>query len=602
MKKYLKIVLLVSMAVMFSKGLSTHAMEPFERDPKRTKFETDILMNNNELKISIPKFKHIINEEPDTWRNIFTKVQVLTLTSGDNPNEKFSDMELRAMGNMVRLKSIRIIGSKVYNWYNDMLYSNDLKVLYFCPPNIGKTEINLHKKTEFIRWQSIRRAEQICGENITLINGNIKNKRYKSKYNFSGNYDDGVEQSFDSNGYPDVLFGIKELSAAEKLKKERELHEHRKTVYSELSKCSLTPFKTLSAQLSCLPCKIGDKFSFDTPFGRVNCEKRKSKDDDNYYITPQGARVNTCYANMVKVITDIIKKCDGIDSRYVLPGMQKCKIINTIYNYINQPADPQIKNFEDFGKKKYDQSEEFVKDFKKKERIKLEEFVKYLKGKECFRLEDMAKYIEEKECVNQEDIDKYSEELNTLAVFSAILMLSEPARNQMGGKYERAALREWLGHPDAMPSELRDRIIDFYRSSLRYFQGRKLLNDISSLNLGESDISEEVSRITEEYRQKIDNINSDNPSDESLKRELKLKKVDEGTGSMEKIFDNDTFKGGDKLKVPYLMSLVEHGKEYLNNWVDGRCHNEDQKEAFEYLNRSISPVSDCDADVVYQVE
>lgn len=569
MKKYLKIVLLVSMAVMFSKGLSTHAMEPSEREPKRTKLETDILMNNNELEISIPKFKHIINEEPDTWRNIFTKVQVLILTSGDNPNEKFSDMELRAMGNMVKLKSIRIIGgSEVYRCYNGILYSKDLKVLYFCPPNIGTKEIKLHKKTEFIRWQSIRRAEEISRGNITLVNGNIKNKRYKSKYNFSGNYDDGVEQSFDSNGYPDV----KEPSAAEKLKKERELHEHRKTVYPELSKCSLTPFKTLSAQLSCLPCKIGDKFSFDTPFGRVNCEKRKGKDNDNYYITPQGARVNTCYASMVKVITDIIKKYDGIDSRYVLPGMLKCKIINTIYNYINQPADPRIKNFEDFGRKKYDQSEEFVK---------------YLKGKEC---------------VNQEDIDKYSEELNTLAVLSAILMLSEPARNQMGGKYERAALREWLGHPDAMSSELRDKIIDFYRFSLRYFQERKLLNDISSLNLGESDISEEVSRITEECRQKIDNINSDNPSDESLKRELILKKTDENTGSMEKIFDNDTFKGGDKLKVPYLMSLEYYGKEYLNNLVDGRCHNEDQKEAFEYLNRSISPVRDCDADVVYQVE
>lgn len=545
------------MAVMFSKGLSTHAMEPSEREPKRTKLETDILMNNNELRISISELKHIINEEPDTWRNIFTKFQVLILTSGDNPNEKFSDMELRAMGNMVRLKSIRIIGSNVYAWYNDMLYSKDLKVLYFCPPNIGTKEIILHKKTEFIRWQSIRRAEQICGENITLVNGNIKNKRYKSKYNFSGNYDDGVEQSFDSNGYPDVFFGIKELSAAEKLKKERELHEHRKTVYPELSKCSLTPFKTLSAQLSCLPCKIGDKFFFDTPFGRVNCEKRKGKDNDNYYITPQGARVDTCYASMVKVITDIIKKYDGIDSRYVLPGMQKCKIINTIYNYINQPADPRIKNFEDFGRRKYE---------------------------------------------NSEEISEYSDkEKNTLAVFSAILMLSEPVRNQMGGKYERAALREWLGHPDAMSSELRDRIIDFYRFSLRREQGHKFQENISSLNLGEEDILEKVEKVTNEYRQKIENINSDNPSDESLKRELKLKKVDEGTGSMEKIFDNDTFKDGDKLKVPYLMSL-EHGKEYFNNSVDGRCHNEDQKEAFEYLNRSISPVMDCDADVVYQVE
>lgn len=571
MKKYLKIVLLVSMAVMFLKGLSVQAMEPVERDPKRIRLETNIFINNHELKISISKFKRIINEKQDTqsWRDMCNEVQVLILTPGDTPDEKFSDEEFRAMGNMVRLKSIRVTVPNVYAGYNGMLYSKDLKVLYFCPPNIvGRAEVKIHKNTEFIMWQSVRRAEEISRGNITLVNGNIKNKRYKSKYNFSGNYDDGVEQSFDSNGYPDV----KEPSAAEKLKKERELHEHRKTVYPELSKCSLTPFKTLSAQLSCLPCKIGDKFSFDTPFGRVNCEKGKGKDNDNYYITPQGARVNTCYASMVKVITDIIKKYDGIDSRYVLPGMLKCKIINTIYNYINQPADPRIKNFEDFGRKKYDQSEEFVK---------------YLKGKEC---------------VNQEDIDKYSEELNTLAVLSAILMLSEPARNQMGGKYERAALREWLGHPDAMPSELRDRIIDFYRFSLRYFQGRKLLNDISSLNLGESDISEEVSRITEEYRQKIDNINSDNPSDESLKRELKLKKVDEGTGSMEKIFDNDTFKGGDKLKVPYLMSLEYYGKEYLNNLVDGRCHNEDQKEAFEYLNRSISPVRDCDADVVYQVE
>ena len=552
MKKYLKILALVSMAVMFSKGLSTQAMEPSEREPKRTKFETDILMNNNELKISIPKFKHIINEEPDTWRNIFTKVQVLILTPGDTPDEKFSDMELRAMGNMVRLKSIRVTVPNVYVGYNGMLYSKDLKVLYFCPPNIGTTEISLHKNTEFIRWQSIRRAEQICGENITLINGNIKNKRYKSKYNSSGNYDDGVEQSFDSNGYP------KEPSAAEKLKKERELHEHRKTVYPELSECSLTPFKTLSAQLSCLPCKIGDKFSFDTPFGRVNCEKRKSKDDDNYYITPQGAKVNTCYASMVKVITDIIEKYDGRDSRYVLPGMQKCKIINTIYNYISQPADARIKNFKDFGRRKYE---------------------------------------------NSEEISEYSDkEKNTLAVFSAILMLSEPVRNQMGGKYERAALREWLGHPDAMSSELRDRIIDFYRFSLRREQGHKFQENISSLNLGEEDILEKVEKVTNEYRQKIDNINSDNPSDELLKRELKLKKVDEGTGSIEKIFDNDTFKGGDKLKVPYLMSLVEHGKEYLNNLVDGRCHNEDQKEAFEYLNRSISPVMDCDADVVYQVE
>ena len=48
MKKYLKIVLLVSMAVMFLKGLSTQAMEPSERNPKKIKLETDITTNNSE--------------------------------------------------------------------------------------------------------------------------------------------------------------------------------------------------------------------------------------------------------------------------------------------------------------------------------------------------------------------------------------------------------------------------------------------------------------------------------------------------------------------------------------------------------------------------
>ena len=707
MKKYLKIVLLASMAVMFLKGLSVQAMEPVERDPKRIRLETNISINNHELKISISELKRIINEGQDTqsWRDICNEVQVLLLISGDTPDEKFSDEEFRAMGNMVKLKSIDVKNSNVYScdngilyskdlkvlyfcppnivgraevkihkntefvmeesvrraeevscgnislvkgevenkrnnlepdmpelrisvsdfkriineeqgterWrdmcnevkvliltpgdtpdekfsdkefqamcnmvrlksirvtvpnvyagYNGMLYSKDLKVLYFCPPNIvGRAEIRIHKNTEFIMWQSVRRAEEISGGNITLVNGNIKNKRYKNKYNSSGDCDDGVRQNFDPNCYPpDVLFGIKELSAAEKLKKEKELHEHRKTVYPKLSERSLTPFKTLSEQLSCLPCKIGDKFSFDTPFGRVDCKKEIG--ENNYFITPRGARVSTAYVDMVKVITDIIEKYDGRDSRYVLPGMQKCKIINTIYNYINQPADPRIKNFEDFQKI---------------------------------------------ECEISKEIDKYSyQERNTLAVFSAILMLSEPARNQMGGKYERAALREWMGHPDAMPSELRDRIIDFYRFSLRCEQGHKFQENISSLNLGEEDILEKVEKVTNEYRQKIENINSDKPKNETLRRELRLKKIDENTGSMEKIFYNDKFKDK-RREVIYKMSVPRKdddkdeplgGKDQVKKLINGRADNDIQKETFEYLNRSISPVVDCDADIVYQ--
>ena len=707
MKKYFKIVLLASMALMFLKGLSVQAMETVEREPKRIRLETNIFINNHELEISISEFKRIINEEQGTerWRDMCNEVKVLTLDLSDNPDEKFSDEEFRAMGNMVKLKSIdvknsnvyscdngilyskdlkvlyfcppnivgraevkihkntefimwqsvrraeevscgnislvkgevenkrnnlepnmpelkisvsdfkriinegqgterwkyicnevqvlildsgdtpdekfsdeefqamcnmvklksiRIIGSNVYAWYNDMLYSKDgCKVLYFCPPNIvGRAEVKIHKNTEFIMWQSVRRAEEISGGNITLVNGNIKNKRYKNKYNSSGNYDDGVRQDSESNGYPpDVLFGIEELSAAEKLKKEKELHEHRKTVYPKLSERSLTPFKTLSEQLSCLPCRIGDKFSFDTPFGRVNCEKMGR---NNYFITPRGARVSTKYADIVKVITDIIEKYDGRDSRRVFSRMQKCKIINTIYNYINQPADPRIKNFEDF---------------------------------------------EKRECEISEEIDKYSyQERNTLAVFSAILMLSEPARNQMGGKYERAALREWMGHPDAMPSELRDRIIDFYRFSLRCEQGHKFQENISSLNFGDEDILEKVKKVTNEYRQKIENINSDKPKDKTLKRELILKKTDENTGSMEKIFYNDKFKDK-RREVIYKMSVPRKdddkdeplgGKDQVNKLINGRADNDIQKETFEYLNRSISPVVDCDADIVYQ--
>lgn len=276
MKKYFKIVLLASMAVMFLKGLSVQAMEPVERDPKRIRLETNIFINNHELEISISEFKRIINKEQGTerWRDMCNEVKVLTLDLSDNPDEKFSDEEFRAMGNMVKLKSIDVKNSNVYSCDNGILYSKDLKVLYFCPPNIvGRAEVKIHKNTEFIMWQSVRRAEEISGGNITLVNGNIKNKRYKNKYNPSGNYDDGVRQNFDPDRYPpDVLFGIEELSAAEKLKKEKELHEHRKTVYPKLSERLLTPFKTLSEQLSCLPCEI-DTFSFDTPFGRVDCKK-----------------------------------------------------------------------------------------------------------------------------------------------------------------------------------------------------------------------------------------------------------------------------------------------------------------------------------------
>lgn len=566
MKKYLKIALLVSIAVMFSKGLSVQAMEPVERDPKRIRLETNIFINNHELEISISELKRIINEEQDTqsWRDICNEVQVLILTSGDTPDEKFSDEEFRAMGNMVKLKSIRIIGrSEVYRCYNGILYSNDYKVLYFCPPNIvGRAEVKIHKNTEFVMWQSVRRAEEISGGNITLVNGNIKNKRYKNKYNSSGDCDDGVRQNFDPDRYPpDVLFGIEELSAAEKLKKEKEIHEHRKTVYPKLSERLLTPFKTLSEQLSCLPCRSGDTFSFDTPFGKVDCKKRGT---DNYFITPRGVWVSTKYADIVKGVTDLIKEYDRSDSRRVLSRMQKCKIINTIYNYISQPADARIKNFKDFGRKKYE---------------------------------------------NSEEISEYSDqEKNTLAVFSAILMLSEPARNQMGGKYERAALREWMGHPDAMSSELRDRIIDFYRFSLRCEQGHKFQENISSLNFGDEDILEKVEKVTNEYRQTIDNINSDNPEDETLRRELRLKKIDENTGSMDKIFYNDKFKDK-RREVIYKMSVPRKdddkdeplgGKDQVKKLINGRADNDIQKETFEYLNRSISPVVDCDADIVYQ--
>lgn len=342
MKKYLKIVLLVSMAVMFSKGLSTHAMEPSEREPKRTKLETNITTNNSEENSGV---------------NI----------SGHNE------------------------------------ISTDIK---------------------------------------------------------------------------------KELSAAEKLKKEKKLHECRKKLYYELD-FFMTPFKTLSAQLSCIRCEVGDKFSFDTPFGRVNCEKTE---EDDYYINPY--EKGTKYRDIVRVVNEMIKKNSKGDTSCA--KKIKDKIASTILNYISMPADERIRTLQDFGEIRFNEVID-ITDWSPTER------------KDLGATGD-ALIFSRKEC-------------DALAVLSALMMLSEPARNQMGGKYERAAIREWRDDPDPM--------------------------------------------------------------------------------SMEKIFDNDTFKGGDKLKVPYLMSL-EYGKDSLNNLVDGRCRNEDRKEALESLNKSISFKVDGDENVVYQ--
>ncbi|MDO4476451.1 MAG: hypothetical protein Q4B93_00605 [Clostridia bacterium] len=343
MKKYLKIVLLVSMAVMFSKGPSTQAMEPSEREPKKIKLETNITTNNS-----------------------------------------------------------------------------------------------------------------------ILTNGNIKNKCI-----------------FERSNPP-----VNELSAAGKLKKEQKLHEYRKKLYYELG-FFMAPFKTLSAQLSCIRCEVGDKFSFDTPFGRVNCEKRGK---DNYYINPD--EEGTKYRDIVRVVNKMIKKNSRGDTSCA--KKIKDKIASTILNYISMPADERIRTLQDFGEIRFNEVID-ITDWSPTER------------KDLGATGD-ALIFSRKEC-------------DALAVLSALMMLSEPARNQMGGKYERAAIREWRDDPDPM--------------------------------------------------------------------------------SMEKIFDNDTFKGGDKLKVPYLMSL-EYGKDSLNNLVDGRCHNEDRKEALESLNKSISFKVDGDENVVYQ--
>lgn len=289
------------------------------------------------------------------------------------------------------------------------------------------------------------------------------------------------------SGHNEISTDIKkELSAAEKLKKEKKLHECRKKFYYKFG-LYVTPFKTLSAQLSCMRCEVGDKFSFDTPFGRVNCEKNE---EDDYYINPY--EKGTSYRDIVRVVNKMIKK--NSKGNISCAKKIKYKISNTILNYISMPADERIRTLQEFGEIRFNEVID-VRGDSPMERKNL-------------RMAGNVLIFSKKEC-------------DALAVLSALMMLSEPARNQMGGKYERAAIREWRDDPDPM--------------------------------------------------------------------------------SMEKIFDNDTFIGEDKLKVPYLMSL-EYGKEYLNNLVDGRCHNEDQKEAFEYLNRSISPVVDCDADIVYQVE
>ena len=331
MKKYLKIVLLVSMAVMFSKGLSTQAMEPSERDPKKIKLETNITTNNS-----------------------------------------------------------------------------------------------------------------------ILTNGNIKNKCI-----------------FERSNPP-----VNELSAAGKLKKEQKLHEYRKKLYYELG-FFMAPFKTLSAQLSCIRCEVGDKFSFDTPFGRVNCEKRGK---DNYYINPD--EEGTKYRDIVRVVNKMIKKNSRGDTSCA--KKIKYKIANTILNYISMPADERIRTLQEFGEIRFNEVID-VRGDSPMERKNL-------------RMAGNVLIFSKKEC-------------DALAVLSALMMLSEPARNQMGGKYERAAIRGWRDDPDPM--------------------------------------------------------------------------------SMEKIFDNDTFRDKEIYNAIYKMSLPD-GKGRLNDLVNNRTNDKVQKETFESINKSIS--------------
>lgn len=275
------------------------------------------------------------------------------------------------------------------------------------------------------------------------------------------------------SGHDEISTDIKkELSAAEKLKKERNLHECRKKFYYKFG-LYVTPFKTLSAQLSCIRCEVGDKFSFDTPFGRVNCEKRGK---DNYYINPD--EEGTKYRDIVRVVNKMIKK----NSKGSISCAKKIKykISNTILNYISMPADERIRTLQEFGEIRFNEVID-VRGDSPMERKNL-------------RMAGNVLILSEKEC-------------DALAVLSALMMLSEPARNQMGGKYERAAIREWRDDPDPM--------------------------------------------------------------------------------SMEKIFDNDTFRGKEIYNAIYKMSL-RGGKDRLNDLVNNLTDDKVQKETFESINKSIS--------------
>ena len=628
MKKYLKIILLTSMGAIFLQGMSVQAMEDSQRDAKRIKLDDSFTMSSfkdssteeselnidsdGKLEIKFSKFKQIIdNEQGSThWRDICTKVRILSLDVDESSkDEKFNDDEFRAMGNMIKLESIRISeNSEVYRSHEDVLYSKNLKILYFCPPHIRRKSIITFKYgTEIVVWQSIRRAEEVCGNPIEVVVANIKNKRYENKLDqatckkdvwFFPSEEVNCEKKNEDNYYItirgvdtaceyDVGFFPSTKSNLEKEKKFYE--EHSSTLFKTISErlssscpvdakfpfstslgeevncekkeddyhitirsvdttyeydacvlpslVSLPPaesklekekefyeehsstlFKTISERLSS-SCPVGAKFSFSTPFGEVNCEK---KGEDNYFIyitSSTGDKVNTTYEYMVEVIKNAIERNGEKDD--CLAGIRKRKIINAIYEYISQPDNPNIRTFNDFSK------------------------------------------FSKQKCKKIEGIELDEKERQVLAAFSAILMLSEPARNHVGGKLERAALREWIGH-----IKRKDKISDFIKLCL------KLHSEITGSIAKESE-------------------------NEMLQHELKMEKIDENTGSVDKIFDNKRFKGGDKLKVPYQMSLKD-GKVYVEKFINGELHSELRKEAFEFLNRSISPVEDADADRVYQ--
>lgn len=297
-------------------------------------------------------------------------------------------------------------------------------------------------------------------------------KRTKLETNITTNNSE-ENSGVNISGHNEISTDIKKkLSAAEKLKKEKKLHECRKKFYYKFG-LYVTPFKTLSAQLSCIRCEVGDKFSFDTPFGRVNCEKRGK---DNYYINPD--EEGTKYRDIVRVVNKMIKK----NSKGSISCAKKIKykISNTILNYISMPADERIRTLQEFGEIRFNEVID-VRGDSPMERKNL-------------RMAGNVLILSEKEC-------------DALAVLSALMMLSEPARNQMGGKYERAAIREWRDDPDPM--------------------------------------------------------------------------------SMEKIFDNDTFRGKEIYNAIYKMSL-RGGKDRLNDLVNNLTDDKVQKETFESINKSIS--------------